>query len=42
MRFGQVEVRPLGGRAGCLGMMVFSVLASIFLTVIANVIIRVL
>jgi hypothetical protein len=42
VRFGQVEVRPLGGGAGCLGMVTFSIIASIVLTVIANVIIRVL
>ena len=37
MRFGRnIEVRPLGGGAGCLGMILFSVLASVFLTVIVN------
>ncbi len=37
MRFGRnVEVRPLGGGAGCLGMILFSVLASLLLTIILN------
>jgi hypothetical protein len=37
MRIGRnVEVRPLGGAAGCLGMIIFSVVASILLTVILN------
>lgn len=37
MRFGRnVEVRPLGGGAGCLGMILFSVLASLLLTILVN------
>ena len=40
MRMGNVEVRPLGGGAGCLGMLVFSILASVILTVIVNLITR--
>ncbi len=40
MRFGNVEVRPLGGGAGCLGMLLFSVLASVLLTVIVNLVLR--
>jgi hypothetical protein len=32
MRIGNVEVRPLGGAAGCLAMIVLSVLASVVLT----------
>jgi hypothetical protein len=40
MRIGQTEVRPLGGGAGCLAMLLFSVLASIILTVLVNLIIR--
>lgn len=41
MRFGRdVEVRPLGGTAGCLTMVLISVVASIVLTLIVNVIIR--
>jgi hypothetical protein len=34
------RVRPLGGGIGCLAMIAFSVLASILLTVIANVLMR--
>jgi hypothetical protein len=41
MRLGRrVEVRPLGGGAGCLGMVMFSVLASILLTVVLNLLLR--
>lgn len=40
MRFGGLEVRPLGGGAGCLGMAMFSLLASVILTVIVNLVIR--
>ena len=32
-----VEVRPLGGSAGCLGMILFSVLASVVLTLLLKV-----
>jgi hypothetical protein len=41
MRIGRnVEVRPLGGRAGCFAMILFSVLASVILTVVANLLLR--
>jgi len=41
MRMGRnVEVRPLGGGAGCLAMILFSVLASVILTVVANLLLR--
>lgn len=40
MRLGNVEVRPLGGGAGCLGMILFSVLASVILTVLVNLLVR--
>jgi hypothetical protein len=41
MRFGDnIEVRPLGGGMGCLGMILFSILASVLLTVILNLIAR--
>ena len=41
MRFGRnVEVRPLGGTVGCLTMVLISVVASLVLTLIVNVIIR--
>jgi hypothetical protein len=32
-----LTVRPLGGGVGCLAMIVFSVLASVLLTVLVNV-----
>lgn len=38
MRWGKVEVRPLGGGLGCLLMILFSVLASIVLTVLLNLV----
>jgi hypothetical protein len=31
-----MEVRPLGGGAGCLAMILFSIVASILLTVVVN------
>jgi hypothetical protein len=37
MRIGNTEVRFLGGPAGCLGMLLLSVLVSIALTVLLNV-----
>jgi hypothetical protein len=40
MRRGRVEIRPLGGGLGCLGMIVVSVLASIVLTVLVNLLLR--
>lgn len=37
MRVGRnLEVRPLGGGAGCVGMILFSVLASLLLTLLLN------
>ena len=36
MRFGEVEVRPLGGTMGCLAMVLFSVIASVILTLLVN------
>ncbi|WP_128763526.1 hypothetical protein [Micromonospora sp. MW-13] len=36
MRIGNTEIRPLGGGLGCLLMILFSVLASIALTVLLN------
>lgn len=35
-----VRIRPLGGMPGCLLMILFSVVASIVLTVVLNVLIR--
>lgn len=40
MRFGQVEVRPLGGGLGCLLMILISLGLSVVLTVCANLILR--
>lgn len=40
MRFGDVEVRPLGGGWGCLVMLLISILASVLLTLLVNVLIR--
>ena len=40
MRMGNVEIRPLGGAPGCLLMLLFSILASVVLTVIVNLILR--
>ena len=40
MRIGRdvdVEIRPLGGGVGCLAMILFSVIASVLLTVVVNV-----
>jgi hypothetical protein len=34
------QVRPLGGAPGCLGMILFSIIASILLTVILNLLVR--
>ena len=40
MRFGNTEVRPMGGGPGCLAMIAFSVLASVLLTVLLNLALR--
>jgi hypothetical protein len=40
MRFGNVEIRPLGGGPGCLAMLAFSLLASVVLTVLLNLLLR--
>lgn len=40
MRIGRFEVQPVGGGVGCLGMLLFSVAASILLTVILNLVAR--
>lgn len=36
MRVGNTEIRFLGGGLGCLGMILFSILASILLTILVN------
>jgi len=38
VRFGNVEVRPLGGAFGCLLMILVSILLSVALTLIVNLI----
>jgi len=40
MRFGNLEVRPLGGGLGCLFMLLFSVVASVVLTLLVNLLLR--
>jgi hypothetical protein len=42
VRIGDWEIRPLGGGLGCLLMILFSVLASLILTVLLNVALRLL
>ena len=37
-RFGNVEVRPLGGGVGCLTMIVLSVFLSLLLTLLVNLV----
>jgi hypothetical protein len=39
MRFGNLEIRPLGGGPGCLLMILISVLGSVFLTALLNLLI---
>jgi hypothetical protein len=38
MRIGNTEIRPLGGGPGCLLMILFSIVASVVLTVLLNLI----
>lgn len=40
MRFGNFEVRPLGGGIGCLMMILFSIAASVIGTVLLNLLLR--
>ena len=41
MKLGRnVEVRPLGGRLGCLAMIVVSIVASVLLTLVLNLLLR--
>lgn len=40
MRFGNMEIRPLGGGVGCLMMILFSVLASVVGTIVLNLLFR--
>ena len=36
------EVRPLGGSRGCAGMVLVSIVASVVLTIVVNVLLRLL
>ena len=36
----RIQVRPLGGGPGCLAMIAFSILASVVLTVLVNLLAR--
>lgn len=38
MRIGNTEIRPLGGGLGCLLMILFSIVASVMLTVLLNLV----
>lgn len=40
MRFGNTEVRAVGGAPGCVAMILFSLIASVVLTVLLNVLLR--
>lgn len=41
MRIGRnLEVRPLGGAPGCLAMILFSIVASVVLTLVVNLLVR--
>ena len=40
MHIGRWEVRPLGGGFGCLAIVLISILASIVLTVLLNLLLR--
>lgn len=40
MRFGNIEVRPLGGAMGCLGMILISIFVSVVGTILLNLLFR--
>ena len=40
MKLGNWDIRPLGGGWGCLGMIVYSIIASIALTILLNWVVR--
>lgn len=40
MRFGNTEIRPVGGAPGCLAMIALSIAASVVLTVVVNLLLR--
>jgi hypothetical protein len=39
-RRGSLQIRPLGGGAGCLAMIAFSIVASVLLTIVVNLLVR--
>ncbi|GGS07225.1 hypothetical protein GCM10010169_60000 [Micromonospora fulviviridis] len=39
MRIGNTEIRPVGGGLGCLLMILFSIVASVVLTVLLNLLV---
>ena len=39
MRFGNVDIRPVGGGVGCLTMLLVSVVLSVLLTILLNLVI---
>lgn len=40
MSHGRIQIRPFGGGPGCLLMILFSIIASVLLTVAANLLLR--
>lgn len=40
MRFGNMEIRPVGGGPGCLMMILFSIAASVIGTILLNLLIN--
>ena len=40
MRIGNWEIRPLGGGLGCFTMILISIIASLLLTVLLNLVLR--
>lgn len=36
----RLQIRPLGGLPGCLGMILFSIIASVLLTLVLNLLVR--
>ncbi|HVE93222.1 MAG TPA: hypothetical protein VNE62_13125 [Actinomycetota bacterium] len=40
MRFGRFEMQPLGGGAGCLTMIVVSIVLSVVGTIVLNILLR--
>jgi hypothetical protein len=40
VRFGNTEIRPVGGGPGCLAMLLVSLAASVVLTILLNLLLR--